>query len=158
MPVNYLQHRIGINSTAPMKITRKSVAGNDRCSIPFRMSISLMLIFLLIGGNISNHTYNAQKVEKVSYEKIFNCKKYCRGDIYGIENEYSRVLQVINNKITKSKIGNRGTNYKIKFLQVNKGNSNFESKMYVIQDLIQKHRPNIICVSKANIKNKTFSN
>ena len=56
--------------------------------------------------------------------------------------------------------GNKIKNTKLNLLQINKGNSNFQTKLNEINSTIQTYHPDIMCISEANLKqsNKSLVN
>ena len=73
-----------------------------------------------------------------------------------VENQYSSVLQRIKNKQMHTMNGNRHKNPNVKshlkIAQINKGNSNFTTKLTNILSLIDKEKPDILMVSEANME------
>ena len=73
-----------------------------------------------------------------------------------VENQYSSILQKNKNKLMHAMNGNRyvKSNVKshLKIAQINKGNSNFRTKLNNILSLIEKEKPDILVVSEANME------
>ena len=146
MPVNFLQHRISIASNAPYK-SIISVNGNKTVyrnhKMPFGIFIPLFLVFLLTyATNDNNNKYFNHK-----YDNSDN-----NFDTFNTENSYAKIIKKSNNFTSRYTNGNTIQLNKLKIMQCNKGNSNFETNIHNIQSLIQKHCPDILCISEANIK------
>ena len=152
MPVNFLQHRISIASNAPYKsiISKngtKTVNRNHK--MPYSIFIPIILIFLLtyMRYDIKNESFNHK------YDNFDN-----NFDTFNTENSYTKIIKKSNNFTSRYTNGNTIQLNKLKIMQCNKGNSNFETNIHNIQSLIQKHCPDILCISEANIKtNFTFN-
>ena len=65
---------------------------------------------------------------------------------------YYKFLQQKNNKTNHSKNGNKGNNNGLKLLHFNKGNSNFDTKIDKIKNIINDHKPHIMNLAEANFK------
>ena len=145
MPVNFLQHRISIASTAPYRSIyskNDTITSNKRHKISYNILIPLILIFLF--------AYGGYYIK----DKGFNNKYGIFGsniDNFDIENSYSKIIKISKNFTSRHTNGNTLQSNKLKIIQCNKGNSNFETNIHNIQSITQKHCPDIMCISEANI-------
>ena len=66
------------------------------------------------------------------------------------ENSYSKYLANENNQYMHTLNGNISQKGTYKFLHINKGNSNFETKLDDIYNIIDIHKPDIMSIQEAN--------
>ena len=163
MPVNYIQHRIKIAKVSPTINSLKPKIKNEKTSIQiYSINIKLGLL-LIIGINILVFTLNTKSrnnyfnrvfnTKHEAYYKNFHIFKNSRTlDNCNIDKSYAKIKQQIKNKLNHLINGNKLKNHKLNLMQYNKGNANFENKINDINDIMQNHKPDIMCISEANLK------
>lgn len=169
MPVDYIHHRIKIAKLSPTFKNLKPKIINQRLKVKvysamnLKMSIILMiwlnLLFLTLNfkSNSSEYYKPVKCNHGAYYNNIPNYKNNCTLDNRIIENSYAKIKQKLNNKINHIINGNKLKNTKLNLMQYNKGNANFENKINAINDIIQKHKPDVMCISEANLKASNFN-
>lgn len=153
MPTSYLQHRISIgnNSSFKDKPIKHNLKNNEiNLTFCFKNKMVLILITLLVGVYINECHILINKSHFKSKRLRINVQYYNSDKSSVTENVYEKVLQAKSNKINYSAYGNK--NNTLKLLQLNKGSSNFENKINDVQNIINKYKPDIMCLSEANIK------
>ena len=147
MPVNYQQHRIGIYRMAPFKqiIIRKSTYNYNPMYL--KLNFKLLLLIIMLQYHSNHDAYEQSQLNCKNNLKI-NCNIELNTKI---ENNYDKIKQNKHNNLLKLINGNKTNFNKIKLMQYNKGNSNFENHIHHLQNVIQVHSPSIMCISEANI-------
>ena len=72
--------------------------------------------------------------------------------ILNTENCFDKMSQIKRNKNMHILNGNRLKDHTIEFGHINKGPSNFTNKVNCVQNLINKHYPDVLSIVEANIK------
>ena len=113
--------------------------------------------------HIPNHReYNSCLIDHIKSKYIKHSGRKILNTIN--ENSYAKAKQKISNKINHIINGNKINNTKLNILQYNKGSANFENKINDIHKIMDDHKPDIMCISEANVKlsninlNKSFPN
>ena len=163
MPVNYIQHRIKIAKVSPTFNSLKSKIKNKKTSIKMYyinikmgllLTIWINILFLTLNTNSRKNEYNKLfKTELEAYcDNIYIYSNSSTMDNCNIEESYAKIKQKIRNKLSHMINGNKVKNHKLNLMQYNKGNANFENKINDINDIMQNHKPDIMCISEANLK------
>merc|ERR1712080_529485 len=123
----------------------------------YKLIILLWLNMLLTYPNINKqqNIFNQIYENKMDIYYSNNTNKiflFCMLNVMKqTENSYSKILQKNNNKINHMINGNKIKNTKLNLLQFNKGSANFENKINNINEILQTHQPDVMCVSEANL-------
>ncbi len=133
----------------------------SKYNIKYKLMLILWIHIILMHPNFLNkqYKYNETYQSKFNLQTIFHTNRvniFCIViTLKQIENNYNKIKQASNNKINHTINGNKNKNTKLNLLLTNKGNANFENKINETQITISSHKPDIMCISEANLKAST---
>ncbi len=146
------QHRIAIGTNKYKYIQQQYTDKNTTTTTTFLLTTTLIILTLttlLTNTIIYNNNCHPSITNK--YNNQIQQLTFDNNDQQILTtNTYNKYLQQQHNKSQHCTLGNKNTG--LKLAHWNKGNSHFTTKLHEIKHILDRHKPQILSLSEANIK------